>query len=107
MNKLPDYVIGNPYFGKAELVSVEDIDDHEVKYYCPEMEAICLEIDGYFYAADSAHELDRMRRSKYYLDLVRQRNEHKCLHPDSVALLHAATCNPELAKKFAEALRNR
>ena len=107
MKKLVDYVIGNPWFNGVYISVDEEVEDDVPVFCCPEMEALCLEIDGYFYAADSAHELDRMRRSKYYLDLVRQRNEHKCLHPDSVALLDGAKCNKELQAKFAEALRNR
>lgn len=112
MDKLVDYALGTDYFigddgGRPKLVSVDEMNEPVTEYCCEEMMAICSEIDGFFYTCETPAELDKQRRSKYYRDLCKQRDEHECMNPVTKDLLATAERkNPALAAKFRSALKN-
>ena len=62
MNKLPDYVIGNPYFGKAELGSVDELEEPETGYCCDELKALVEYSNGIFEMAETPEEYEEQLR---------------------------------------------
>lgn len=108
MDNLAEYAVQSI---AARLVHVDELPgEGEPVYCCPEMEMILSQIDGMYFYAEDAAEFDRLRKTPEYLELVRQKNTHKCLsrleRPEVARRLLETTEGTYLGQMFRKALED-
>ena len=108
MDKLIDYVLGNPWFkerdwtDEVKLVSVHDEESTE-QFCCGEMKALVEYSNSLFEMAETPEEYDRLILDKDHVDIRKAIAEHQCVSDETRELLEAAKKNPALYAKMREA----